>query len=786
MHRAFLPVTACRCEWLFVPILLAHFTPKMNKMITSKPTRRVSRAVCASSLMLAFAVSANAQQIPDQNDGEIVRLSPFSVQENADMGRYQAVEATSGSRIRMDLMDSTQSISVVTNEFMQDVGTGRMLDAAKYVSGIGEGGDPNSMDTNTVRGFLNQGSSLDGLSRFNWANQDPIIVERIEVVKGPNSILAPQGLPGGVINYITKRPLFKNQAYLSYQVGRYDANRAELDANYVVNDKLAVRVVGAFTDSDDFGKGAFHQNTTVMPMLTYRISPTTDFTLQLGAHNSSVLANLGAPLSPYAVNRSNIHLLEGLSRDFEVVSRNTTRSQSGQDIRFFLTSQITDKLSMNLVGNWSEVSAHNTAIFPGSALDANGNQVDVVKIDPLTGEWSWDGVTRNDNPTYMLAGGAQWPRRNNGSWQHDFAYLHSGAGWKSQTVVGYAINYNSDEWNNKSYEPIPGPVDFRNNYTPPASYTPKAEWDLAHSSTRGRSNQIYIYEVLSLFEDRLVLSGSLSQNRYYSGNHDNLTDTYAHNKAEAMLPSGGVVYKITPGVSLYYGFSKQKVLGLANPSDGVPPHTIPARQHEGGVRVRLFDGKLYATLAYFDIQQDNLYTADYRNYSSPQPNPRFPSILSDRTSKGVEFEFTWSPTKSISIVGNYTDFENRDQDNMRYTNVAEKSAAVWGSYTFSETGPLRGLSVGIGASYAGERPGDTDGPYTSPPPGFTPVRKQPMFWMPSYTLVEASASYRFNKHWHAQLVVKNLLDKDYFIGSFVRSVHVGPPITPKLTLRYDF
>jgi len=750
-------------------------------MITPNPFRRVSRTVCASSLMLAFAISTNAQ-----TDEDIVRLSPFSVQESADMGRYQAVEATSGSRIRMDLMDSTQSISVVTNEFMQDVGTSRMLDAAKYVSGIGEGGDPNAMDTNTVRGFLNQGSSLDGLSRFNWANQDPIIVERIEVVKGPNSILAPQGLPGGVINYITKRPLFKNQAYLSYQVGRYDANRAELDANYVVNDKLAVRVVGAFTDSDDFGKGAFHQNTTVMPMFTYRISPTTDFTLQFGAHNSSVLGNLGIPLSPYAVNRSNIHLLEGLPRDFEVVGRDSVRSQSGQDIRFFLTSQITDKLSMRLMGNWAEVSAHNSGMFTSEALDANGNQVDVIKNDPITGEWSWDGVTRNDNPTYTLGGGDSWPKRNNGSWQHDFAYLHSGSGWKSQTVVGYAINYNSETWNWKSYEPISGLYDFRNNYTPPASYTPRAWWDLAHESKWNRSNQVYIYEVLSLFEDRLVLSGSLSQNRYIGVAHNNLTDTYAHTKAEAVLPSGGVVYKITPSVSLYYGFSKQEVLGVPNASMGVPPHTIPARQHEGGVRVRLFDGKLYATLAYFDIQQDNLYTDDSRNYGSPTPNPLYPAILADRTAKGVEFEFTWSPTKSISIVGNYTDFKNRDQDDMPYTNVAEKSAAIWGSYTFSETGPLRGLSVGIGVHYAGERPTMVGDPYTSPPPGFTPVRVQPMFWLPSYTVVEASANYRFNKHWHAQLVVKNLLDKDYFIGSFGRSVHVSPPITPKLTLRYDF
>jgi len=730
-----------------------------------------------------------AQRTQDQTeDEEIVRLSPFAVQESAEMGRYQAVEATSGSRVRMDLMDSTQSISVVTNEFMQDVGTSRMLDALKYVAGISEGGDPNAMDTNTVRGFLSQGASLDGLNRFNWANQDPIIVERIEVVKGPNSILAPQGLPGGVINYITKRPVFKNQAYLSYQVGRYDANRAELDANYVVNDKLAVRVVGAFTDADDFGKGKFHQNTTVSPMFTYRISPTTDFTLQLSAHNSSVLTDLGVPLSLYAVGRSNIRLLEGLPRDFEVVGRNIVRSQSGQDVRFFLTSQLTDKLSMSLTGSWAEVSAHLNAIFPSAARKSNGDEGGEVRsLDPITGEWGWDGITFNDNPTYTLGGQSNWPKLSEGSLKHDFVYHHSGSGWKSQTVVGYAINYSGNEWSDQNYEPIPGLYDFRTNYTPPASYTPKTGSYVSHSSGRRRSNQVYIYEVLSLFEDRLVLSGSLSQGRYASANVNNLTTVRSRYSSESTLPSAGIVYKSIPGVSLYYGFSKQELPGgPGDPETGIPPYNVPSTQHEGGVRVRLFDGKLYATLAYFDIQQDNLYEGDYRNYSTPRPDPLYPAVATNRIAKGLELEFAWAPTKSLSIVGSYTDYENRDQDDLPYTNVAEKMAAIWASYTFSETGPLRGLSLGIGANYVGELAGFINGRYTEPPPGETPVRIQPMFWLPSYTLVEASASYRFNKNWRAQLVVKNLLDRDYFVGSFLRSVHVGPPITPKLTLRYDF
>jgi len=97
----------------------------------------------------------------------------------------------------MNLLDATQSVSVITNEFMTDIGTARLLDAVKYVAGIGAGTQPNALDMMNVRGFQSYGATLDGFSQFNWVNQDPVIVERIEVVKGPNAILAPQGASRG-------------------------------------------------------------------------------------------------------------------------------------------------------------------------------------------------------------------------------------------------------------------------------------------------------------------------------------------------------------------------------------------------------------------------------------------------------------------------------------------------------------------------------------------------------------------------------------------------------------
>jgi len=746
----------------------------------------------ASVLMLALVTSTHAQQTSAQNDEEIVRLSPFAVNESAEMGRYQAVEATSGSRVRMNLMDSTQSISVLTNEFLTDIGTAQLMDAVKYVAGIGGANNPDILDIMNIRGFANwEMTTVDGFAQTSLLNLDPIIIDRIEVVKGPNAIIAPQGLPGGVVNSTTKRPLFKNSGSVSYQVGRYDANRTEIDGNYVVkDDKLALRVVGAFTDADRYAKEKYSQNLTVMPMLTYRISPTTELTAQVMVYNATATMT-NTPVSIYAVGRSNVHIMEGIPRDFALANRNDNRHENGQRAQFFLTSQLTDKLSMRLAGKWAQQSSYSSEMHPSAPLDASGAKLDPIAIDEFTGEWYWNGSFNND-PRFTVAGAKDWTDRHHANLQNDFVFEHLGQGWKSQTVGGYAINYRSSSGGYKTAFGAPLnsllnnsiPYDLTDSGYTPVSYIVQPNW-VGNNSVRSRSHQVYLYQVFNLFDDRLALSGSLSQNRYFSGGTNNLSGARTAERAEVTLPSAGVVYKLTPEVSLYYGYSEQEILGSADPNNLIPSHTSPTRQHEGGLRLRLFDGRLYTTVAYFDIRQDGVWEPNTANWIDPNA-PKLPALRSNRTAKGFEFEFSWSPTKNVSVIGSYTDFENRDQSNRRYSHVAERMAGIWGSYTFSEGGPLRGLSVGLGANYVGERPGDTGGQYTDPPLGFEPVRKQPMFWLPSYTEVEANVTYRVNKHWRAQLVIKNLLDRDYIRASNNRTIYLSTPINPKLTLRYDF
>jgi iron complex outermembrane receptor protein len=150
------------------------------------------------------------------------------------------------------------------------------------VAGVYESTIPNAQDRTTIRGFQNDGATIDGFSYFSFANVDPVLIDRIEVVKGPNAILAPQGVPGGTLNQVSKKPFFSNRGYVSAQAGMYSSTRAELDVNHVaIPDRLAVRVVAAAQDADDSGDNNFHQSMIAMPMLTYKFGSGAELTVRV-------------------------------------------------------------------------------------------------------------------------------------------------------------------------------------------------------------------------------------------------------------------------------------------------------------------------------------------------------------------------------------------------------------------------------------------------------------------------------------------------------------------------
>ncbi len=735
-------------------------------------------------VLLALGVSSGAlfaQSTPAPATGEnAVVLSPFTVEGTA-AGRYQATEATSGTRVRVSLFDSTQSVSVVTRDLIEDIGAGRVVDAAKYVAGVYESTIPNAQDRTTIRGFQNDGATVDGFSYFSFANVDPVLIDRIEVVKGPNAIMAPQGVPGGTVNLVSKKPFFSDRGSLSAQVGLYSSTRGELDVNRVApGGKLAVRIAAAVQDAKDYGQGNFHQGVIAMPMFTYKFSPGTQLTMQAEIYNWRALNYGGIPISLYATSTGGSRLLENIPRDYVLQRRDVTRHQSAQHYRAFFTTSFSENFSMRIAANLIQSNAESSQFNIGAAT------VQVTTTDAATGLRVWDGVTRNDSPVFPLGGSINWQKRTYANFQNDFVYEVKTESVKSTTVAGYAINF-AATYNEKNQNFTVASPQSLAGYV----YAPFTMTNVTGINTRYfRDQQIYLNEVLSLFKERLLLSAGLSRDWYFSQNFDQITTLPANritNKPNATLPSAGVVFKLTKEIALYYGYSEQATAINLSVTSANFFTTQTSKQNEVGLRTQLLDNRVYASVAYFDIKQNNFSIPNPANSAVPVPSPALPPLFSDRLAHGVEFEFNYAVDKNLSFVGNATVMKNRDANNMPFRGTAEKSGALWTNYTFDKVGALSGLSAGIGVDYLAKRAGDNAGGVTSASTPTNIIRVQPTFWLPARTLVNASVTYRIDQHWRTQLNLDNVLNKDYLQSSTGRqNVWVGTPFNAKLTLTYSF
>jgi iron complex outermembrane recepter protein len=736
----------------------------------------IAAALAPSAALLRAQTPPSPSPAANDSDAaseDIVVLSPFTVSSET-VGRYATAEATSGARVAVALMDSTQHVSVVTRELMDDVGAGRLLDAAKYIAGVSEATLPNAQDRTNIRGFQIDGVTLDGFSYFSFAQLDPVLVDRMEVVKGPNAILAPQGIPGGTANVVTRKPSFTDGGYVSAQIGRYSSNRLEFDVNRVLEtDKLAVRVVGAVQKTDDYpGGNNDHRSNLIMPMATYRFGPATELTVQLEAYDWRALNYLGIPIDPFVGTNDSAELISGVSRKLVPFDRDTERYQKALHARAFFTTNFTDQFSMRVAGHWLTSAARSAQ----SNLSGSNPQV----IDPATGAYSASPtavVTRTYNRSYGY--GDQW--RANYDLQNDFAYRFETAGVKSHTVFGYWLSRAVTRDKGYNFTKPPFVID---TYTAaPGTFTAISGNARNTSTTR----QVYLSENLSFFDGRLILDGGVAHASYKIHIDDLLRGLEATSDPSATMPSYGIVVKPIPAVSLFYGFSKQSTAISPSTTSTIPFTRQTSKQNEYGVRVQLLENKVYATVSHFDIKQDNFSVPNPANLTVPPPNPPHPPLFMDREADGWEFEVSAALTTNVSLIANYTDYKNRNPFGQVFRNNAEKSGALWASYAFRE-GRLKGLTLGAGVEYLDRRPGDA--PSGTPTSASTPdnvIMPQPTFWLPSRALVNASISYALQEHWKVQLNIDNLLDEDYLAASINRfMVYPGPPMNARLTFTYKF
>jgi outer membrane receptor protein involved in Fe transport len=211
---------------------------------------------------------------------EVVKMSPFVVDTTADKNTYRADSTLAGSRVKTDLNDIASSISVVTTQFMKDIGATDNQTLLQYtpntevggvygnyggvgstfVNGASEGSNFLRPEANTrVRGLDSADNTRDYFAtNIPW---DSYNVDRVDLQRGPNSILFGIGSPAGIINASINTATFKEAYKAENRYGSFGSDRNVLDFNHVlIDNQLAIRVAALDDDTVYRQKPAYNHD----------------------------------------------------------------------------------------------------------------------------------------------------------------------------------------------------------------------------------------------------------------------------------------------------------------------------------------------------------------------------------------------------------------------------------------------------------------------------------------------------------------------------------------------
>lgn len=232
-------------------------------MKTSRTLVLALFAATASWPSLSAQTTSASPGAASLEDNDILQLSPFEVTADEDTG-YAATATLAGTRIRTDLRDVGSAISVVTKEFMKDIGATDNSTLLQYTTnaevagtrgtyaGLGNGTSVDETNalrepgtTQRVRGLAAADNTRDFFTTdIPW---DGYNVDRVDIQRGPNSILFGLGSPAGIVNASLNGASFRNRGSIEYRTGSYGSHRGSVDLNHVLIDNvLAVRVDGLY------------------------------------------------------------------------------------------------------------------------------------------------------------------------------------------------------------------------------------------------------------------------------------------------------------------------------------------------------------------------------------------------------------------------------------------------------------------------------------------------------------------------------------------------------------
>ncbi|MEH1934497.1 MAG: TonB-dependent siderophore receptor [Nostoc sp.] len=666
---------------------------------------------------------------------------PIELVVTGEQDGYSVPDSTTATKTDTPQRDIPQSIQVIPQQVIKDQQITRISDVAHNVSGVSlQGSYGADTDAYIIRGFVTYNSLRNGFQAGdNYI--DPNTIERVEVLKGPASVLYGQFEPGGVVNYVTKQPLATPYYASEFTVGSYSYYKSSIDisGSLTPDKKLLYRLNVGYENSGSFIDFVNGQYFSISPVLSYKISDNTNLTLEY-EHTSQ--------------NRTFLDGLPPIRESFQVpISRflgePSTDKYNVDSNAFYLTLDHTFSENLRLRSAFSaylNTFGYNEVVRPDS-LEEDGQTISRRLAAGPGSDQRFDlqneliSKFKTGSINHQLLLGLEF------SWYANFGdYLRTAAP---------GINL---------FNPVYGaPL--------PTSFVDTAQNGWYETNTTG----IYLQDQVTLLSNLKLLVGGRYDFVSYNDRNIDLNNNGALLSAnnfydEAFSPRVGLVYQPIKPISLYASYSESFAPNNTLSASQVALKPSRGTQYEAGIKTELLDGKLSATLAAYEITKTNVPTTD--------PNNTDYSIAAGEVkSQGIEFDISgrilpgWNVIASFAHNDTYVSQNNQDNQlpiGDRLVGVPRNTASFWTTYEI-QSGSFKGLGFGGGLFYVGDVEANL------PNDGVV---------LPSYVRTDASIFYK-KENWRVGLNFKNIFDTTYYYsqGYYLRP---GDPLTVLATISVQF
>jgi iron complex outermembrane receptor protein len=649
---------------------------------------------------------------------------------------------SSATKTNIEIMDIPMAVQVIGQDVIQQQAIIDLKDIVRNVSGLNQTGSYNGgyqyfnsrgFDMNNWTNFRRNGTLL-----WNMGNHYADFYESVEFLKGPSAIMFGDVAPGGIMNFVTKKPLNYDYRRFELKVGQYGLVRPTIDLSGPLNEKKNVlyRVNATYETSESFRDVVENETFMLAAAIQWRITDKTSWMVETMLKDDERVGDPGV-VSPDGT-------FEGLNNISETTflgEREATYSYGNKSVFSTLKHYFNENWSLQNLISYTKTERTPLNVYVNNDADASGNVT----------RYQYFFKQRFDTWTASL----------------DLAGEVQTGDIKHKVLVG--ADFVDDEIRGGGFleQPIPGTINLYNpeHGTQSLQYLPEVWDDYASFTSR---IGLYAQDQISFYNDKLQVLLGLRYNNYVSGTrYDNSEDKpsdYQEVKESPVVPRFGIVYKPQPWMTVYGSYAESYEVNGFDwiQLDKVIPPT-KGKQLEIGVKGDFLNEKLGVTLAVFNIDKTDAYNWGYSDapptfeYISwtPDYGGYFTYLAPKHQSRGIELDFNGKITNNLKVTGAASYIIAQVVEDPGFEkgnwlpNQPRNMANLWVAYTFPTW--LKGFDVGYGVFYRGEY--------------FAGIDNDPLNKAKANHTMDIALGYSF-KNFRTQLNVSNFTNEVNYLGSF--------------------